>query len=112
MQDQGFRPSKLRVDAAIRAVSLVLCNDKLTTYGAPDVLQVSVDQLDGHFYRTAAFADRPPNQARLLPCLDLHLPSSPAERLLRLLVCMLLSSAVMNLTALDGRRPRSKERLA
>ncbi len=50
------------MDAAIKTVSLVLCNDKLTTYGAPDVLQVSVDQLDGHFYRNACFADRPPNQ--------------------------------------------------
>ena len=63
--EQGFRPSKLRVDVAIRAVSLVLCNDKLTTYGAPDVLQVSVDQLDGHFYRNACFPDRPPNQANI-----------------------------------------------
>ena len=62
VQEQGFRPSKLRVDAAIRTVSLVLCNDKLTTYGAPDVLQVSVDQLEGHYYRNACFADRPPNQ--------------------------------------------------
>ena len=67
VQEQGFRPSKLRVDAAIRTVSLVLCNDKLTTYGAPDVLQVSVDQLDGHFYRNACFADRPANQARRSP---------------------------------------------
>ena len=66
VQEQGFRPSRLRVDAAIRTVSLVLCNDKLTTYGAPDVLQVSVDQLDGHFYRNACFADRPANQARPL----------------------------------------------
>ena len=66
VQEQGFRPSKLRVDAAIRTVSLVLCNDKLTTYGAPDVLQVSVDQLEGHYYRNACFADRPPNQVR--PC--------------------------------------------
>ena len=62
VQEQGFRPSTLRLDVAIRTVSLVLCNDKLTTYGAPDVLQVSVDQLDGHFYRNACFADRPPNQ--------------------------------------------------
>ena len=78
VQEQGFRPSKLRVDAAIRTVSLVLCNDKLTTYGAPDVLQVSVDQLDGHFYRNACFADRPANQAcpscanceMLIPCMQ------------------------------------------
>lgn len=63
-QEVGFRPSKLRVDAAMRAVSLVLCNDKLSTYGAPDVLQVSVDQLDAHFSRDRCFADRPSNQAR------------------------------------------------
>lgn len=62
-QEVGFRPSKLRVDAAMRAVSLVLCNDKLSTYGAPDVLQVSLDQLDAHFSRDRCFADRPSNQA-------------------------------------------------
>ncbi len=62
-QEVGFRPSKLRVDVAMRAVSLVLCNDKLSTYGAPDVLQVSVDQLDAHFSRDRCFADRPSNQA-------------------------------------------------
>ncbi|BDA48870.1 hypothetical protein COCOBI_12-5530 [Coccomyxa sp. Obi] len=63
-QEVGFRPSKLRVDAVMRAVSLVLCNDKLSTYGAPDVLQVSLDQLDAHFSRDRCFADRPSNQAR------------------------------------------------
>lgn len=68
----GFRPSQLRVDAAVRAVSLVLCNDKLSTYGAPDVLQMSLDQLDAHFARDRCFADRPSNQARL----SLLLPGS------------------------------------
>lgn len=63
-QEAGFRPSKLRIDAAVRAVSLVLCNDKLSTYGAPDVLQISLDQLNGHFAKDRCFADRPSNQAR------------------------------------------------
>ena len=80
VQEQGFRPSRLRVDAAIRTVSLVLCNDKLTTYGAPDVLQVSVDQLDGHFYRNACFADRPANQAR--PCCEMPIPCTEKRKLL------------------------------
>ena len=80
VQEQGFRPSRLRVDAAIRTVSLVLCNDKLTTYGAPDVLQVSVDQLDGHFYRNACFADRPANQAR--PCCEMPMPCTELRKLL------------------------------
>jgi hypothetical protein len=52
------------VDAAVRALSVVLCNDKITTYGAPDVLQASIDQLDGRFCRESSFSDRPPNQAR------------------------------------------------
>lgn len=63
LQELDFRPSKVQVDAAVRAVSLVLCNDKITTYGAPDVLQVSIDQLDGHFCKHHSFSDRPPNQA-------------------------------------------------
>ncbi len=50
------------MDAAAAGVSLVLCNDKLSTYGAPDVLQLSVEELDGHFSKHHLFADRPANQ--------------------------------------------------
>ena len=91
-QEVGFRPSKLRVDVAMRAVSLVLCNDKLSTYGAPDVLQVSVDQLDAHFSRDRCFADRPSNQAR--PCADNCRTNAPCCACSWLSVLIFISSCI------------------
>ena len=79
-QELGFRPSKLRVDATAAGVSLVLCNDKLSTYGAPDVLQLSVEELDGHFSKHHLFADRPANQVGGFCCQ--HCGAPPCSSLL------------------------------
>jgi hypothetical protein len=48
-------------------VSLVLCNDRPTTFGAPDVLEVSGDHLNIQYSNHCRFSDRPPNQVRMLP---------------------------------------------
>ena len=57
-----WRPSVYDVDATIQSVSLVLCNDRPRTYGAPDILQVSLDRITARFSCTCLFRDRPPNQ--------------------------------------------------
>ena len=57
-----WRPSVYDVDATIQSVSLVLCNDRPRTYGAPDILQVSLDRVAARFSCTCLFRDRPPNQ--------------------------------------------------
>ena len=36
----SFRPYSMEVDVKLSEVSLVLCNDKPNSFGAPDVLQV------------------------------------------------------------------------
>ena len=60
----AWQPAALEVMARMRSAALVLCNDKLQTYGAPDVLQLAVSELAAAFAREAVLADRPPNQAR------------------------------------------------
>ena len=49
MQDADFRPTSVDVNATAQAVSLVLCNDKPTTFGAPDVLDFCADKLELSF---------------------------------------------------------------
>lgn len=57
-----FRQARLRMNAAIQNVSLVLCNDQPQTFGAPDVLQLSAADLAVHFAQHTQFPDRPPSQ--------------------------------------------------
>ncbi len=65
MQDADFRPTSVDVNATAEAVSLVLCNDKPTTFGAPDVLDFCADKLELSFTLDQSFSDRPPNQVLL-----------------------------------------------
>jgi hypothetical protein len=52
-----FRRRMTRVDAQLAGVSLVLCDDKATCFGAPDVLQV------GGLSHATAQHDQPAKQA-------------------------------------------------
>ncbi len=61
-----FRPSKISTNAVVESVSLVLCNDKPQTFGAPDVLQASADHLALQYSMDQQFADRPADQAAQL----------------------------------------------
>ena len=54
----------MQLEAAIRSVSLVLCNDKPQTFGAPDVLQLTCNQMALQYAMSQQFHDRPANQAR------------------------------------------------
>ena len=58
----GFRPSKLKMEAALQSIAVVLCNDQPQTFGAPDILQLSTNQVLVHWSQDTAFPDRPPNQ--------------------------------------------------
>ena len=62
LQDADFRPTSVDVNGTAQAVSLVLCNDKPTTFGAPDVLDFCADNLKLSFTLDQSFSDRPPNQ--------------------------------------------------
>lgn len=66
LQDADFRPTSVDVNGTAQAVSLVLCNDKPTTFGAPDVLDFCADNLKLSFTLDQSFSDRPPNQVH--PC--------------------------------------------
>ena len=57
-----FRPSAFHMDGSMQTVSLVLCNDKPQTFGAPDVLRLSLDQLAVKYMMDMRFHDRPPDQ--------------------------------------------------
>ncbi|KAK9867090.1 hypothetical protein WJX84_006946 [Apatococcus fuscideae] len=72
-QDADFRPTSVDVNGTAQAVSLVLCNDKPTTFGAPDVLDFCADNLKLSFTLDQSFSDRPPNQAATL---ELHIMAS------------------------------------
>lgn len=61
-----FRPTKLEVDLNVQSMSVVLCNDKPQTFGAPDVLQLSVDALALQYHVDQSLPDRPPNQVSIL----------------------------------------------
>ena len=50
----------------MQSISVVLCNDKPQTFGAPDVLRVSVDQLMVKHVMEQHFHDRPPDQVKLV----------------------------------------------
>ena len=68
-----FRQSKLKLEAALQSIAVVLCNDKPQTFGAPDVLQLSTHQLIVQWTQDTEFPDRPPNQVLLRMALVLVL---------------------------------------
>ena len=41
----GFRATIMEMDINTKDVSIILCNDKPTSFGAPDVLQANVEGL-------------------------------------------------------------------
>ena len=51
------------MDGSMQSISVVLCNDKPQTFGAPDVLRISIDQLVVKYVMEQNFHDRPPDQA-------------------------------------------------
>ena len=61
---RDFRASTLHVDGSMQSLSLVLCNDQPQTFGAPDVLRLSVDQVMVKYVMEQNFHDRPPDQVR------------------------------------------------
>ena len=54
----------MHIEGTLQSVSLVLCNDKPQTFGAPDVLQLSTDQVTAKYIMHQHFHDRPPDQVR------------------------------------------------
>ena len=65
---RDFRPSCLHMDGSMQSISIVLCNDKPQTFGAPDVLRVSIDQMMVKYVMEQHFHDRPPDQVCPSPC--------------------------------------------
>eukprot|EP00887_Chlorella_sp_A99_P007742 scaffold20.g7742.t1 len=61
-----FRPSSLQVTGLVQGATVVLCNDKPETFGAPDVLQLSLAQLNLAYDMATLLPDRPPNKAARL----------------------------------------------
>lgn len=57
-----FRPTAIHMDGTIQGLALVLCNDKPQTFGAPDVLRLSIDQLALKYVVDQRFHDRPADQ--------------------------------------------------
>lgn len=53
------------MDGSVESISAVLCNDKPQTFGAPDVLRVSIEQVTAKYVMDQQFHDRPPSQVRL-----------------------------------------------
>lgn len=58
-----FRPSSLQVSLAVQQATLVLCNDKPETFGAPDVLQASLSDASLAYDQATLLPDRPANKA-------------------------------------------------
>jgi len=75
---RAFRPSVFHMDGSVQTVSLVLCNDKPQTFGAPDVLRLSVDQLTVKYVMERRFHDRPPDQVPPPPAPGRSLPNDPS----------------------------------
>lgn len=49
MRAGSFRPCIFEVDVRLGQMSVLLCNDKVNSHGAPDVLQASLEQLRMQF---------------------------------------------------------------
>ena len=50
------------MEGSIEGFAAVLCNDKPETFGAPDVLRLSVEQVNAKYVMDQYFYDRPPSQ--------------------------------------------------
>ena len=58
-----FRPSSLQVSLGVQQGTLVLCNDKAETFGAPDVLQCSLAGVSLAYAQATLLPVRPANKA-------------------------------------------------
>lgn len=58
-----FRPSSLQIHVGAQQATVVLCNDKPETFGAPDVLQCSLAGVVLAYDTATLLPDRPPNKA-------------------------------------------------
>ena len=76
-----FRPSAFHLDGSMQTVSLVLCNDKPQTFGAPDVLRLSLDQLAVKYMMDLRFHDRPARPGLTPRQLELFPSTEPAQPL-------------------------------
>ena len=61
LKEQDFRPKGLKLAASFERLALVLCNDKPETFGAPDVLNVSLSDGECALDTASLLPDRPPN---------------------------------------------------
>jgi len=61
LEEQDFRPKGLKMAASFERLALVLCNDKPETFGAPDVLHVSLSDGECALDTASLLPDRPPN---------------------------------------------------
>ncbi len=57
---QDFRPSSILVDIHARKLAFVLCNDQPTSFGAPDVLEVELQDLHTELESHTEVSNRPP----------------------------------------------------
>lgn len=62
LQDQDFRPVRMRLAAEAAGASLLLCTDRPGSFGAPDVVEVALDRIALDHSLDARFSDRPPDQ--------------------------------------------------
>lgn len=58
-----FRPHILHISSKMESITAVLCNDRPETFGAPDVLQLSVTEASLGFDSSKILPDRPANKA-------------------------------------------------
>lgn len=65
--EPAFRASHIRASLSMASLAGVLCNDQPTTFGAPDVLQVSATDIKLQAAQDLDFADRPANQVCFKP---------------------------------------------
>jgi hypothetical protein len=59
--EPAFRPHGLKISASFERLALVLCNDKPETFGAPDVLHISISDGEATLDMASLLPDRPPN---------------------------------------------------
>lgn len=62
LQDSNFRPVRMRIAADVAGASLLLCTDRVGSFGAPDVVEVALDRIRLDHALDARFSDRPPDQ--------------------------------------------------
>ncbi|GIL45737.1 hypothetical protein Vafri_2896 [Volvox africanus] len=67
-----FRPSCMSVDAKVKSLGFVLCDDKPKSYGAPDVLTMAMEQIAVVYSTSRRYYDHMPEQSG---CISLRLAS-------------------------------------